>query len=144
MKEAVKKKKKERESSIPLEVKKASSEGVLGTHLFLGISDPKTFARFPSEWATLLNCPYDLRATIYPTFLSANEEYQLPLSGQEHWVVCLSGQLVVAERSSGQQHQLDSLEWVRITRRDNTEFPNLKMVSSSAPAKVLWIIAHKI
>lgn len=80
-----------------------------------------------------------VRGMIYTSSLSQGEEYQLPLCGIEHFVICLEGHCVVFERSKESEISLKKNQFLRVTRSHKTEFPNLKVISHSKVLKIVWI-----
>lgn len=85
-----------------------------------------------------------VRGSVYPISLRSCEEYQLPLSGVEHFVICLEGEISVVERKSGQKNTLTQGELIRVTRTGNEEYPNLQIKSLDLPSQAYWIPIHPI
>ena len=82
------------------------------------------------------------RGTVYPISLKSLEEYQLPLSATEHFVVCIAGEIVVRERNSGQENVLTEGQLIRVTKSGNKEYPNLQIKSLGRPSEAYWIPIH--
>ena len=127
----------------PLELKKNNHILDSALNFLHGFEEAISYAEVPREILRVLGFPEPMRAGFYPTRLKSFEEYQLPLSGHEHCVLCLSGKIEVIERLSGQKCLIESNESVRITRVEPFEYPNLKVISSESPSKLLWIIGHR-
>jgi hypothetical protein len=85
-----------------------------------------------------------VRGAVYPISLRSCEEYQLPLSGMEHFVICLEGQIAVIERKSGEKNIITQGELIRVTRTGNKEYPNLQIKSLDLPSQAYWIPIHPI
>jgi len=82
------------------------------------------------------------KGMIYTAVISQGEEYQFPISANEHFVLCLRGACEAFERASGRKYNIVQNGFLHITRNGNTEFPNLKVVSCSEPALIIWIPIH--
>lgn len=132
------------DSESKLEIEKSLLADLRGNQLFQNVSKSLAFQKFPEEWSRALGCSMPLKGAVYPILLEAQEEYHLPLSGQEHWVVCVIGHLQLVERLSGRENSIRPTECVHISRKDLLEYPNLKVISNSIPSKALWIIGHRI
>ncbi len=84
------------------------------------------------------------KGSLYITFFSPLEEYQFPLSGQEHFIFCVQGHLKVTERHTDQSSLLLPFELLRVSRIGSTEYPNLKIVAGDHSAVALWIPIHHL
>jgi hypothetical protein len=140
----MKKKKKSISSCIlPLELKKRSHVSDSALNFLYGLEEAKSYAEVPREFLRLLGVLEPMKAAFYPTRLKSFEEYHLPLSGHEHWILCLLGKIEVVERLSGQKCVIEPNESVSITRAEPFEYPNLKVIAPEIPSKLIWIIRHK-
>jgi hypothetical protein len=140
----MKKNSKHKESIVEdLRIQKMDLRDRSHQYLLSNVRENKRFDPMPAELLTLLGCQFELRGSIYPMALSAEEEYHLPLSGVEHWVVCTEGEVEIHERQTQQRYAMSALQLLRISRHSSQEYPNLKVLSQNEPSRVLWIIGHR-
>lgn len=84
----------------------------------------------------------EAKGNMFPMSLKEFEEYQLPISADEHFVICVEGEIELVERQESKKFELKPFDFVRVTRLGKQEFPNLKVVSKKSPSKVIWVPIH--
>ncbi len=82
------------------------------------------------------------RGSLYPTFLKRNAEMQFPISGTEHFIYCVEGQIEVLESNNAEKIHLKAGETLQVSRKSKKEFLNLRAVATSDRASCLWIPLH--
>jgi len=84
----------------------------------------------------------EAKGNMFPMSLKEFEEYQLPISAAEHFVICIEGEIELVERQESKKFELKPFDFVRVTRTEKQEFPNLKVLSKKNPSKVIWVPIH--
>ena len=80
------------------------------------------------------------KAGCYPAYFQPQEEMQLPIAGQEHFVHCVSGNLVVLEPDAHQHDELGPGDTLRVCRSGSDEFLNLRARAEGGSACALWAV----
>ena len=88
---------------------------------------------FRKEWAT---------GNIYPTYFRSSREIQLPVTGNEHFVYCVDGQIDTLDPNTGSKVQLSKGELLRVSRQSKKEYLNIKMESLDPGTIALWVVIH--
>jgi len=85
------------------------------------------------------------KANAYPSFISQNEEIQLPVVGDEHGIFIVSGKLYFQERSASKEFSVESKKLLMISRPNRAqEYLNLKLIGQAATSAIIWLVIHRL
>jgi environmental stress-induced protein Ves len=96
----------------------------------------------PMEDFNVLTLSGKARGAVYPASVAGNEDIQVPLSGAEHFVFCVTGSIAIHEPNTGQSAILQPGETFQVSRAGTAEYLNLKIRGAAQRTSYLWVVVH--
>lgn len=109
---------------------------------------------FKGEWETAatVSSPVDdfnafalrgkAKVGIYPSSLAANEDLQFPIAAQDHFLFGVDGEIEILEPNQNRSYRLLPGESVRVTRRSEDEYLNIRARGVAARSACLWVVVR--
>ncbi|MBY0369522.1 HutD family protein [bacterium] len=95
----------------------------------------------PTEDFNLFTLRGKARGSSYPSYFSPEEEMQLPVAGQRHFVHCVEGRLEIFEPNGGGRFALAPGDTFSAARNSDKEYLNLR-ARAVERATALWTVIH--
>ncbi|NBX93943.1 MAG: hypothetical protein EB078_03750 [Proteobacteria bacterium] len=83
------------------------------------------------------------KGNVYPTRISRSEEMQFPITGTEHFLFCVTGEVEWRDRESDEKIILAPHELLQLSRiNKKKEYLNQIVIGRAEQSVLLWIVVH--